>query len=121
MLTSLTCYEWRLTKPIIPPKTIKYSPDTPLPSPSDYEGQDPPRIKFKKGERHSVNVKLSKLGWQFILDRSFMGLGKSHDLGNFVNQSGKTWYLNLNHRNPSTEVISEKKDPTLKKGKTYDA
>ncbi len=108
----------RLKKPIIPPKTIQYSPNNPLPSPQDYrllaevrskgkgkgekecinnlspfplnlspkqdrslsdkskrssyEGQDPPRIKFKKGERHSVNVKLSKLGWQFILDRSFM-------------------------------------------------
>ncbi len=115
----------RLKKPIIPPKTIPYSPNNPLPSPSDYEGQDPPRIRFKqgiksgslqelkngskpkKGERHPVIVKLLKLGWQFILDRSFMGLGKSHDLGNFVNQSGKTWYLNLNHRNPSTETVEK--------------
>ncbi len=36
-----------------------------------------------------------------------MGLGKTHDLGNFVNQSGKTWYLNLNHRNPSTETVEK--------------
>ena len=115
----------RLKKTIIPPKTIQYSPNNPLPSPLDYEGQDPPRIRFKQGkrfnslqelknglkpnsgERHPVIVKLSKLGWQFILDRSFMGLGKTHDLGNFVNQSGKTWYLNLNHRNPSTETVEK--------------
>ncbi len=87
------------------PKTIKYDPKTPLPSKSDYEGQQPPRIKFSQGQRHEVIAKLRSLGWQFVLDRSFMGTGKSHDMGQFANSNGKTWYLDLNHRNPTTETV----------------
>ena len=87
------------------PKTIKYDPQIPLPHKSDYEGSLPPLIRFKKGQRHEVINKLRSLGWQFVLDSSFMGLGKSHDMGNFVNEAGKTWYLDLNHRNPSVETV----------------
>ncbi len=95
----------KLSKPVTLPKTIKYDPDTPLPNKSDYEGQQPPRIKFSHGQRHEVIAKLRSLGWQFVLDRSFMGTGKSHDMGQFVNSAGKTWYLDLNHRNPTTETV----------------
>ncbi|MGK7897180.1 MAG: hypothetical protein AB4372_27080, partial [Xenococcus sp. (in: cyanobacteria)] len=95
----------QLNKTIPLPKTIKYDSDTPLPAPSDYEGKQPPRIKFEQGQRHEVIAKLRALGWQLLLDRSFMGLGKSHDMGNFVNSNGKTWYLDLNHRNPTTETV----------------
>ena len=55
------------------PKTIKYDPKTPLPHKSDYEGKQPPIIKFSKGQRLEVIAKLRSLGWQFVLDRSFMG------------------------------------------------
>ncbi len=87
------------------PKTIKYDPKIPLPCKSDYEGQQPPLIKFSQGQRHEVIAQLRALGWQFVLDRSFMGTGKSHDMGQFANSNGKTWYLDLNHRNPTTETV----------------
>ncbi len=97
----------KLNKPIKLPKVIKFSPDTPLPSPQDYENQKSPRIRFKKGQRHRVINQLKQLGWQFILDRSFMGFGKSHDMGNFVNSEGKTWYLDASHRNPSVITVED--------------
>ncbi|MDJ0571527.1 MAG: hypothetical protein QNJ53_21105, partial [Pleurocapsa sp. MO_192.B19] len=87
------------------PKTIKYDPKIPLPCKSDYEGEQPPLIKFSRMQRHEVINKLRSLGWQFVLDRSFMGLGKSHDMGQFANSGGKMWFLDLNHRNPSVETV----------------
>ena len=87
------------------PLSIKYRPNSPLPHKNDYEGKHAPKISFKKGERHRVIAKLRSLGWNMILDRSFMGLGKSHDLGNYANQDGKSWYLDLNHRNPSVSTV----------------
>ena len=36
-----------------------------------------------------------------------MGLGKSHDMGNFVNSEGKTWYLDAFHRNPSVSTVED--------------
>ena len=87
------------------PRTIKYHPEFPLPSPQDYEGQELPKIQFSKGQRLEVVNKLRELGWQFLLDRSFMGLGKSHNMGQFTNTQGQTWYLDLNHRNPSVETV----------------
>ncbi len=95
----------QLNKPVTLPKTIKYDPKTPLPNKSDYFGQQPPRIKFSQGQRHEVIAKLRNQGWQFVLDRSFMGTGKSHDMGQFANSNGKTWYLDLNHRNPNVETV----------------
>ena len=89
------------------PRTIKYSPENPLPSPKDYEGQEPPLIKFSRGQRLQVVNKLRELGWQFLLDRSFMGLGKSHNMGQFTNTQGQTWYLDLNHRNPSVATVEK--------------
>ena len=97
----------KLNKPLNLPKVINFSPDTPLPTPQDYQNKEPPRIRFKKGQRHRVITLLNQLGWQFILDRSFMGFGKSHDMGNFVNSEGKTWYLDLNHRNPSVSTVED--------------
>ncbi|MDJ0647148.1 MAG: hypothetical protein QNJ60_00440 [Xenococcaceae cyanobacterium MO_188.B19] len=97
----------KYNKSIKLPKFINFNPNTPLPTPQDYQNQEPPRIRFKKGQRHQVIIKLNQLGWQFILDRSFMGFGKSHDMGNFVNSQGKTWYLDLNHRNPSVSTVEK--------------
>lgn len=87
------------------PKSLRFDPETPLPTPNDYKEKQPPKILFKKGQRHQVIAKLRLLGWKFSLDRSFMGLGKSHDLGLLANLSGKTWYLDLNHRNPTVSTV----------------
>ena len=82
------------------PRTIKYHPEFPLPSPQDYEGQELPKIQFSKGQRLEVVNKLRELGWQFLLDRSFMGLGKSHNMGQFTNTQGQTWYLDFKSPQP---------------------
>ncbi len=100
----------KLSKPVTLPKTIKYDDSSPLPNKSDYESQQPPRIKFSQGQRHQVITQLRALGWQFVLDRSFMGLGKSHDMGQFANSEGQMWFLDLNHRNPSVETVENNFD-----------
>lgn len=88
-----------------PPKKLIYRGNVALPSPDDYLGQEPPKIIFKKGDRHRLLADLLEAGWNKVLDRSFMGLGKSHDMGTLANSEGKTWYLDLNHRNPSVATI----------------
>lgn len=89
------------------PKTIEYDPKIPLPSVNDYQGKNPPRIIFDINQRHEVINKLRDKGWLTILDRSFMGLGKSHDMGLFENYQGTYWYLDLNHRNPTVRTVEE--------------
>jgi hypothetical protein len=68
-----------------------------------------------------------KAGWPYVKDSSFMGLGKSHDSGNFYPGNGDdnnddlenetdaeteskrtistVWYLDVNHTNPSTITV----------------
>ncbi len=105
------------------PKSIKYRENRVYPTPDDCKNYNVPIFIFSKGQRHKLISTLStKFGWKYILDRSFMGLGKSHDMGNFVNTDGKTWYLDLNHRNPSVSTVEDNFTdlPVRHKGLNYD-
>ncbi|MEW5859602.1 MAG: hypothetical protein AB1861_19815, partial [Cyanobacteriota bacterium] len=91
------------------PSVIHYPQDQ-LPRPKDYLCRPLPRITFKKGKRLEVLAQLKQLGWKFICDKSFTGSGKSHDAGLLYpdpDGTGKIWYFDLNHTNPSTETIEE--------------
>jgi hypothetical protein len=90
-----------------PPSIIRY-PQQPLPYPEDYESHPLPRIIFKPGLRLEVLTQLRELGWKYVCDRSFMGLGKSHDAGLSYpdpDTDNKIWYFDLNHTNPTTETV----------------
>jgi hypothetical protein len=98
---------------------IVFNPDKPLPSPLEFNsGSKPPKIIFKVGERLKVITAAKKAGWKIVIDRSFMGLGKSHDAGLlFPNppgddgeKSNTVWYLDLNHTNVSTETVEKMRD-----------
>lgn len=90
-----------------PPKKLVIKPGEPLPTPTNYEGLEPPIITFSQGNRHQLLWELKKLGWKIILDSTPTGLGKSHDAGLFKNPHGKTWYVDINHRNVSTITVEE--------------
>ena len=92
---------------VTPPNKLAIKPGVPLPTPKNYEGLEPPIITFPKGNRHELIWQLKKLGWTTILDSTATGLGKSHDAGVFKNSRGKTWYVDINHRNVSTITVEE--------------
>lgn len=95
------------------PKTIYYNPENPFPTPDNYIGMDPPKIIYSPSQRREVWKALMKHGWEYIVDSSFMGLGKSHDAGMMappILSGQRYWYLDLNHRNPSTSTIERWKD-----------
>ncbi len=92
---------------IKPPKKLAIKPGDPLPTPQNYEGLKPPIITFPKGYRQILLWELKRLGWKVILDKTPTGLGKSHDAGEFHNPHGKTWYVDINHRNVSTITVEE--------------
>lgn len=89
------------------PQTLKYHPAHPLPRPEDFVNLEPPKIIFEPGHRHEVRAKLAALGWRIAQDTSWMGTGKSHEMGQLHPQEGdgKLWYFDLNHRNPSTATV----------------
>jgi transcriptional regulator with XRE-family HTH domain len=89
-------------------RTLHYRPDKQLPTPEEWAGQIPPKIIFSQGQRLEVLAKLKELGWKLVCDRSFMGLGKSHDAGSLYpdpDGTNKIWYFDQNHTNPSTETV----------------
>ncbi len=92
---------------VTPPKELTIKPGVPLPTPENYQGLEPPIITFSKGDRHELIWHLKTLGWKVILDKTPTGLGKSHDAGLFKNPHGKTWYVDINHRNVSTKTVEE--------------
>ncbi len=92
---------------VVPPKQLAIKPGDPLPTPENYSGLEPPIITFPQRHRHQIIWQLKKLGWKIILDSTPTGLGKSHDAGLFKNAQGKTYYLDLNHRNVSTPTVEE--------------
>ncbi len=92
---------------IKPPKKLAIKPGDNLPTPQNYEGLEPPIITFPKGYREILLWELNRLGWKVILDKTPTGLGKSHDAGVFINPHGKTWYVDINHRNVSTQTVEE--------------
>ncbi|MDJ0730612.1 MAG: hypothetical protein QNJ33_11540, partial [Crocosphaera sp.] len=92
---------------VTPPKKLAIKPGDALPTPKNYEGKQPPIMTFPKGHRHEIIWQLKKLGWKVILDSTATGLGKSHDAGVFKNPHGKTWYVDINHRNVSTMTVEE--------------
>jgi hypothetical protein len=90
------------------PDQIIFDGTNPLPYPSDYEGRPAPHIFLKnKRDRLKLYAQLFSKGWANIADSSFMGSGKSHQIGLFENSQGKTWYVDSNHRNVSTDTIQE--------------
>ncbi|MEC4869076.1 MAG: hypothetical protein SAJ11_23620, partial [Jaaginema sp. PMC 1078.18] len=96
--------------PVQPPKTYDWKPGQPLPTPQDYADKAPPIITFPEGTRLQLIHQLQQLGWTLALDRSWMGLGKSHSLGMLQpdpETHNKIWYLDSNHRNPSTDIVRD--------------
>jgi len=93
---------------VVLPSYQNYKSHILLPSIEDYKDKLPPKIFFKQGERLELINKLIKLGWTDIADTSFMGSGKSHDLG-FMNPDtdSRLWYFDKNHNNVSTLTIKE--------------
>ena len=59
-----------------------------------------------EGDRASVWEQLIAQGYD-VLDKSFMGSGKSHDVPHLVNSNGKIWYLFNDHRNPTVKGITQ--------------
>jgi len=93
------------------PHTLKYHPDQPLPRPEDFADAPPPKIVFDPGQRHEVRASLAALGWRIAQDTSWMGTGKSHEMGQLhPEEGGKLWYFDLNHRNPSTATVEAMTD-----------
>lgn len=95
-------------------KKLRYGVD-PLPTPN--QGIKLPRIVFKEGERLKLVQELINLGWKDILERSFTGTGKSHDLNCLTKDKdkegksqGKIWYLHGDHRNPTVAPAERKAD-----------
>lgn len=97
--------------PDLPTKII-YNPDAPFPTPADYEGRPAPFFLVDH-TKYSVELFLYaaiKAGWKDINDQSPTGSGKSHSVGQMLpdsNNSGKHWYIDVNHNNPSTAFIED--------------
>jgi len=64
------------------------------------------RIVFRQGDQIFLILALIAKGWTDIVDKSFMGLGKSHSIGLLSRSNGKLFYLDVNHRNVSTETVA---------------
>ncbi len=87
------------------PNTINYYPELVLPSPSDYEGEEPPKFilppKYKQ-YRAKLWTQLIAKGWD-VHDRSFVGSGKTQE----VTKLGKYLYIDVNYKNPSVAAIED--------------
>ena len=90
-------------------KKLVYDSLRGLPDYSDYLAMVRPKLIFEDGDRFKLLAELSAPGWKkhskYILDKSFMGLGKSHNMGNYENETGKLYYFDVNHRNPSVSTV----------------
>ena len=113
--------------PVIMPEVISWKPGKLLPTPDDCKNFHVPRIKInhrKKGHRQKLIKAANKIGWNIVWDSTFMGLGKSHEMGNFLNDitNGKTWYLDVNHRNPTVSTVEDNFTdlPVRHKGLNFD-
>ena len=90
------------------PKTINYDPQVGLPNKNELDGSELPKIIFKKGDRLKCITECEKKGYQFILDSSLMGLGKTHEVTLIEPDKGsKIWYLSDGHRNPNVKHIAK--------------
>ena len=88
-------------------KKLIYDPLEGLPSEEEYLELGTPRIIFKRDNRFKLLNDLEQSGWsKYILDKSFMGTGKSHETGTYENtdKGGKVYYIDKNHRNPSVST-----------------
>lgn len=83
----------------------KFKKEIPFPKIEDYRGHYYPLIEYEKGEQHTLLALSFKNGWGDILDKSFMGSGKSHEMGLFSPDYGKVFYVDNNHRNVSTKTV----------------
>ncbi len=83
---------------------LEWNPSIPIPKPSEVSSL-PDIIKFKKGDRLPLIEALREAGWQYILDTSGTGTGKSYDSVFLENPDGNIWYADINHRNPSIPEI----------------
>ncbi len=95
-------------------RVFQFSPNKPLPNKEEYRGSDkePQLIRYAKGERHLAWLSARDSGWQFIIDRSAPGLGKSHDAGLLLHpdeaeerNTSKVWYFSPSHTNPPTATV----------------
>lgn len=88
------------------PETIRYDPNYPLPTPQEYRGKRAPKIVYKKGQMLDTVRRLKANGWTTIADTSFMGSGKSYNVGLLApDESNKIWFLDVNHRNVSVDTV----------------
>ncbi len=97
----------RKRKPKSDAKTLKFVPGK-LPTLEEYRKIGCPVIRFGAGLRLQVVKELVRLYYQFILERSGTGTGKSHDAGLAdPDQLGveKIWYFSRDHRNPTTATV----------------
>ncbi len=88
-------------------KTLKYVPGR-LPTLEEYRKMGCPVIRFAPGQRLQVIKELVRLAYQFLLERSGTGTGKSHDAGLLTPEQlgvDKLWYFSTDHRNPTTATV----------------
>ena len=86
---------------------LKYIPGR-LPTPEEYRRMGCPVIRFGAGQRSQVIKELIRLYYQFLLERSGTGTGKSHDAGLLTPEQlsvDKLWYFSTDHRNPTTATV----------------
>lgn len=70
---------------------------------------EPVKVVFPAGQRKEAIAACRKAGWQDIIDTSFPGMGKSHDMGEMDMdlECHTTWLVTKEHRNPTTRTIEE--------------
>lgn len=102
------CKQERIKREVKKISKLRFGKD-PLPTPEVSQGILP-TIEFKPRDRVACAKALIAHGWGDILDNSFTGTGKSHELNQLLNDQGKTWYIHADHRNPTTSTAAKKTD-----------
>ncbi|MGB2925665.1 MAG: hypothetical protein WBB82_10215 [Limnothrix sp.] len=97
-----------------PPKVIHWRNGDPVPTREDCgapfgdsEAASPiPKIIYAPGSNPmELIAKLRAVGWESVLDSSFMGDGKTHRAGMVKFDKCLGWYIDTDHNNPSVENI----------------
>ncbi len=105
--------------PLTQPSSVDYVPGQ-LPTPHKYQAMGAPKVIFKPGDRLRLYQEARFKGFQFQLDNSAPGCGKSHDVGLMVpaafflqneevddtsQPQEKLIYFSQSSRNPTVETI----------------
>ena len=108
-------------KQAVKEKTIIRFGIDPLPTPEDAKALGDFSIQFKAGDRLKLASALHQAGFKHILDTSHAGSGKSHEWNQFQASDGKTYYISIQHRNPTVSTAENKADvPSRHNGLTLD-